>query len=133
MGGHSRSRMGKFTAVAAATLTTMLRGAEPAMPRSTAEIPLPPVIRDLPRRKRLKVLRKAEARAANERNRLANRRERREARHYPHPNDRERVALVAGMTNWQLTRWQRAGSPKDLERVRHFASLEHWKSAGAST
>ena len=32
--------------------------------------------------------------------------------------------LVQRMTNWQLTQWNRAGSPQDLQSVRHFALME---------
>jgi len=35
-----------------------------------------------------------------------------------------RHSLLRRLTNWQLSQWNKAGSPNDLQSIRHFVLLE---------
>lgn len=41
----------------------------------------------------------------------------------------EQQKIISKMTNWQRTKWNRAGSPMEIESVKRFANLTHWKQA----
>lgn len=43
--------------------------------------------------------------------------------------DAERAAIINRMTNWQRNHWGRAGHPGELNKLRQFASLPHWRKA----
>jgi hypothetical protein len=42
-----------------------------------------------------------------------------------------RRAMIERMSNWQRTQWNRAGSKDDLDSLRYFSSLMHWKESRA--
>ncbi len=72
----------------------------------------------LTRRQRKRMTLRAERRAvhvASLRRKLARRRV------FLSADERERMALIDGMTNWQRNQWARDGYPKDLGTVRYFS------------
>jgi len=40
--------------------------------------------------------------------------------------------LIGRMTNWQRNQWGRAGYPQDIESLKHYMTLPHWKKARAA-
>ena len=40
--------------------------------------------------------------------------------------------ILHSMTNWQFNQWNRAGRPMSMEKLKHFATLPHWKKAKAA-
>jgi hypothetical protein len=39
-------------------------------------------------------------------------------------DEARRRRMLAGMTNWQLTQWNRAKCPPDMKSINHFANLQ---------
>lgn len=39
-------------------------------------------------------------------------------------NEARQKAIIASMSNWQRTQWAKAGYPKAIEKLKHFATLE---------
>ena len=39
--------------------------------------------------------------------------------------------IIGKMTNWQRNQWGRAGHPKDMDSLKRFAEMPHWKKARA--
>lgn len=126
---RKRRIRGGLTRIAAAALTSVYLGVQPAFGQTTAELPLPSSITGLPRRTRMRVLRKGVARLRNEDARRARRGAR--GRWFRSLGDERkgRRKLVERMTNWQRNQWARAGYPQDLKVIRSFVEKGRGRAA----
>lgn len=124
----SRGKALFTTRVAVGLLAASMQGAQLVFPSNVPVLKVPascyepPDSRNIRRRRRRETSRKAAMALGNTMGFAINRAKRMERR--AQTNTRNQNAVVAKMTNWQRTKWARAGYPGGLKNVEKFAAMQ---------
>lgn len=120
-----RGIMGSMGGIAAVAMIGAVSLPMPALRPDPVRIQAPIARFALSRRQRKRAAEKAERRKGHEANRKTRLRVWRERMNGLDAEERERIALIARMTNWRRSQWARAGYPQDIEDVREFVTLPY--------
>ena len=137
---------------AALALAAQMAGVQLVLPSNAPRLPAPAHVVLSGARNRRRLMRKAERRLAvmqkeerkakrlNLTKRIAAALTGKEKERFDEATERDR--LISSMTNWQNHQWRRSGKTlkdgskappnRDLETLRHFAALPHWKKSSAT-
>lgn len=102
-------------------------GGQPVIRPRENFAPRPPCERDLDRRTRKRLAKKRADFLANERGRAARTDKLARIASARTSEDRDRLAAVERLTNWQRTQWQ--NETLGTDDPRDYVTLQHWKRA----